>query len=130
MEGNTPGADQEQAHPLQAIVDAQTAQLNAQNVQLENQAVRLNTQSEQLEKLSEMVNGLLATTNIKTEAEALPKIPSKPVKVKSKEYKWNVPAFFLPGDTTKYTAEAASTDKDVIAKILSIEGQGLLTEIV
>ena len=60
-------------------------------------------------------------------AAPVPTVPKVNVKVDSKEYKWNVATFHLPGDAEKMTAEEAATDKKVIARILKIEGQNILT---
>ncbi|MES2457228.1 MAG: hypothetical protein V4594_16860 [Bacteroidota bacterium] len=69
-------------------------------------------------------------TEISDKAPEPPKVPSKPVSVGEKKYKWNLAVFQMPGSTAKVTAEEASTDKEMIAEILKIEGQGLLTEVV
>lgn len=85
-------------------------------------------QNEKIAQLTELV--ATKTTDISVKTPALPVIPKANLKVGKKEYRWNVPVFKMPGSTETITAEAANTDKDLIAEILKIEGQGLLTELV
>lgn len=56
------------------------------------------------------------------------KVPTKTIKVKGKEYKWNVARFFHAG--TEMIAEDASFDKKLLEELVSVEGQGLLREVV
>ncbi len=84
-------------------------------------------QSKQIEALTKKQSEA-KKTEITDKAPEPPKIPSKPVTVGDKKYKWNVPAFKMPGSSEVITAEEASTDKTIMAEILKIEGQGLLTE--
>jgi hypothetical protein len=53
--------------------------------------------------------------------------PSELVPYGGKNYKWKLSAFIFEGK--RYTAEEASCDQDVIGRILSLPGQGLLKEI-
>lgn len=56
--------------------------------------------------------------------EKLPTIPEELVKHEKEKYKWALPVFTFEGQ--RYTAEEAATDKDLIARIMQVEGQGLL----
>lgn len=64
-------------------------------------------------------------------AEKKPEIPKEPVSFGGKKYAFKLAVFTIPGVVTRtITAEEASTDEDLIAEILEIEGQGILKELV
>lgn len=100
---------------------------------IESLAAAFASQQAQLDALK-LENAQLKST-IKVDAPVeTPKIPGN-VKVGGVEYKWQVAHFHLPGEvagetTEYYTAEEASTDVDVLKKILAIKGQGLLKALV
>ena len=100
---------------------------------LEGLLERINKQDETIAKQAETIVGLkgeVAKTAIATEAAKPPTVPAETLEFKGKKYKWRVAMFSFPGSHEQFTAEEANTDKDMIAKILKIEGQGMLQELV
>lgn len=110
-EEQTPLTSEEQIAKL-------TAQLAEQNKTSE-------AQSALIQGLTEKFAGL--EKSVSTEAkDELPTIPKDLVSIGGEKYKWAVPAFKMPGSGEIVTAEEANTDEVLLAKILEIEGQGLL----
>lgn len=68
-------------------------------------------------------------TVIETAQAEKPKVPEKAVSFNKKQYKFTLAQFIMPG-RGKMLAEDAMTDKDIIAEIIAIEGQGILKELV
>lgn len=86
-----------------------------------------------VEKQNETIAGLqaqlLEKSAIETKRE-VPKVPKDPVKVGNKTYKFNVAKFAFPGSDKQYLSEEVATDNAILKKLLAIEGQGILTELV
>jgi hypothetical protein len=59
--------------------------------------------------------------------EKTPVLPTEPISIGGKNYLWKVAAFRGQGGEI-VSAEEASTDADLLASILEIEGQGILVE--
>lgn len=90
---------------------------------------QLHTKDEMIENLNDQIVTLKAAAlknvaAVQSAAPAKAVIPQKPVKVAGKEYVFKVPKFNLNGAIV--TAEEASTDKEILAEILKMEGQGIL----
>ena len=87
-------------------------------------------QQEQIDAQNKQITQLLASktaTDIRTDiTQKIPEIPKDAVKVGSKSYLWKVARFTWRGST--YTAEEASTDKELLKKIVAIIGQKILVE--
>lgn len=107
--------------------------MEGDKITLEDLLERINKQDETIAKQAETIVGLkgeVAKTAISTEEAKPPTIPKDPIEFKGNKYKWCVAIFSFPGSHEKYTAEEASTDDEMLAEILKIEGQGMLKELV
>lgn len=87
---------------------------------------------EKIGKLNDIIGSAKNATIIETapEKKKVPTIPTETVEFAGKEYKWNRAQFRLPGNISKTTAEEASTDDEILKRILDIPGQEILTEVV
>lgn len=109
--------------------------INDQAALIQSQGDSLKTMQEQIEGIPDMLKQFEnMKLQLKTQetiigadkVEKLPKIPEDLVKHEKKKYKWALPVFTFEGQ--RYTAEEAATDKELIARIMQVEGQGLLKE--
>ena len=111
--------------------------------QIEEAFVALNTQAETdaetIEDLEEKVaslNALIgkANTDVTKIEDAVKNvaagIPAEGPEVDGKKYQWKVAGFRLPGDAERYSAIQANEDPELVEKILAIEGQNILVEVV
>ena len=98
-------------------------------ITLESLAAQIAQQQDIINKQNAII-GKLAGKKTEPAAEAkAPQIPTDPVEVGGKKYKFQVATFRLAGDHTVYTAEEAALDEDLLSQILCIEGQGMLKEL-
>ena len=112
MAENTPTPEQN------SDVAAQLAELKA----------GIAAQNETIAKQQKLIDALQKKeTVIETKEKKKLEIPKKLVEHGGKKYKWMVP-HFRHGSDEVVTSEDAATDKEVIAKILKVPGQGILSE--
>ena len=83
---------------------------------------------QQIEKLNAIVGAVKSTATVADEKNGS-KIPSETIEHEGEEYQWQKGSFYLPGDTTKYTAEMASNDSEILGKLLAINGQKILKKL-
>ena len=79
--------------------------------------------------VNNQLKGRLAETSITTQEVAKIVLPTDPIEINGKKYKWLVPVFHIDG-FGRTTAEEASIDDDILEAIVAIAGQGLLKEII
>ncbi len=99
-------------------------------VTLEGLAKQLQEQADIISKQNETIAAMQAAAlkNAAPEAAKVVSIPKEPVEFGKKKYRFNVAKFAFPGSDKQYIAEEVATDKTVLAQIIAIEGQGILTE--
>ncbi len=100
--------------------------MSDKQLSLESLAIVVENQSKTILELQAQ---LLSKSAVQ-EAAKPPSIPTESVKVKGKEYKFNVPKFAFLGSDKQYLAEEVATDEAILKQILAIEGQGILRELV
>lgn len=107
--------------------------INEQSELIKSQENSLKTMQEQVDSIPELLKQFerlklqLKTQETLISADKVvevPKIPDELVNYEKKKYKWALPVFTFEGQ--RLTAEEASTDKDLINRIMKVEGQGLL----
>lgn len=106
--------------------------LNQSMTELKEQHQKeLTAADEQINNLNNIIGSAKSKTAIDTSVDVpkAPKIPTEPIKYAGKKYRWNRAKFRLPGDISTISAEAASTDENIIKKILEIPGQEILSEV-
>lgn len=79
------------------------------------------------EQMKGFVQGSISITGDDAQ-KAKPSIPAKFVEIDGVEYEFQKPAFSLEGRT--YSAQEAAADAEVLKKLIAIEGQTILKELV
>ena len=120
---------------LIVIINSQAEQIKTQEqtiIDLQNAAKEKEEACKehlgQIEKLNSIVATAKSTTTVADEKNGS-KIPSESIEHEGEEYQWQKGSFYLPGDTTKYTAEMASNDSKVVGELLAIKGQKILKKL-
>jgi uncharacterized coiled-coil protein SlyX len=104
--------------------------IEEQDIKIDTQNLTIGEQNEKIGNLVQLIQDGKATATAAAGKEVLPTIPTEPLEHEGKSYKWNVAAFSLPGSPEKFTAAEASVTPELIDRLLNIEGQKALQELV
>lgn len=117
---------------LKLAATEQATECSNHSATIEQQANTIKEQAEQINLLNGIIGSAKgpAQTSIEVTAKNVaPMIPAEPIEFNGKKYLWQRSGFRLAGTIQKYSAQEASSDTDVLTRLLAIPGQSILKEL-